>query len=81
MIRCFDGFTYADKDVHGDSFEQQKGCLALFLVSPENKARLHLRLKAAWILQAETGRLVDACLKAKTNEDILNLLTGAEHFD
>lgn len=78
VFRCPDGFIFKDEDVHGDSFASQNGRLALFLVSPERQARLHLRLMAAWILHAENGKLVESCLSASTTEGVLNVLSGAD---
>ena len=71
-----DGYVVKDEDVLGDSFKSQRGRLAFFLLSPERKTQLHLRLMAAWVLGVENGEIVDQCMAADGVEGVLNVLLG-----
>ena len=73
-IRCPDGFDVQLKDVHGDTEQSETGRLALFLMSPEFKAKMHLRLMASWIGQAEDNHLVEACMVAEDEQGVRDQL-------
>lgn len=70
IVRCHKGFQVSINDVHGDEWEDHDGRLLLFLICPEHKVRLHLRLMATWLRQAEDETFVERCMVAKTVTDV-----------
>ena len=74
VIRCKEGFSFHLKDVQGNRYSSQKGKIAFFLISPESKAAIHLRLIAYWISEAEEHFLVDRCMLAESVKDLKRVL-------
>jgi amino acid transporter len=74
IVRCFKGFQVSINDVHGDEWDDHDGRLALFIICPENRVRLHLRLMATWLNLAETETFVTACINAKSHTELRQLL-------
>lgn len=74
IIRCPDTFSFDLKDVHGDVYNEHTGTLALFLLSPEQKANTHLRLMANWMTQAEHANLAHRCTSSLSDDNIRHLL-------
>lgn len=66
---CPDGFSVKVQDVHGETYANQTGKVAVFLLSPERQAALHLRLIAFWMNQAEESELVENCLNSSSVDD------------
>lgn len=74
IVRCFKGFQISVNDVHGDEWDDHGGRLALFLICPEHKVRLHLRLMATWLKHAEDETFVEFCINAKSHAELRQLL-------
>lgn len=74
IVRCFKGFQISVNDVHGDEWGDHDGRLALFLICPENKVRLHLRLMATWLKLSEDVSFVDSCMRAESHTALRRLL-------
>jgi len=74
IVRCHQGFHVDVNDVHGDEWDIHDGRLALFLISPENRVRLHLRLMATWLNLAEDKTFVDRCMKATSDIELKQIM-------